>query len=110
MYVIQFKSFKFKEFANKIYNLQKPIYELKQALKSWNIHFDEIIKHFDFIKNIDESCVYKKVSGSEVVFMKTTYYQQEMIFFLLQLVKIWLSKNFFIKDMREITYILKIKI
>jgi len=49
--------------------IKKSIYELKQALRSWNIYFNEIIKQFDFIKNKDENCVYKKVSGSEVVFL-----------------------------------------
>jgi hypothetical protein len=36
---------------------------------SWNIHFHEIIKQLDFINNMDESCVYKKVSGSIFVFL-----------------------------------------
>ena len=30
--------------------------------------------------------------------------------YVLQFVKIWLSKNFFMKDLREVTYILGIKI
>jgi len=30
----------------------KIYYGLKQASRSLNIHFDEIIKQFDFIKNI----------------------------------------------------------
>jgi hypothetical protein len=47
--------------------LQKSIYE--QALRNWNICFDEIIKQFAFIKNMDEPCVYKKISGSGVVFL-----------------------------------------
>ena len=34
---------------------------------SWNIH--EIIKEFGFSQNVDESCVYKKVSGSAIVFL-----------------------------------------
>ena len=31
--------------------------------------FDEAIKEFEFIKNEDEPCVYKKVSRSAVVFL-----------------------------------------
>ena len=30
---------------------QKSIYRLKQASQSWNIHFDEVVKGFGFIKN-----------------------------------------------------------
>ena len=40
-----------------------------QAPRSWNIHFDETIKEFGFSQNVDEPCVYKKVSGSAVVFL-----------------------------------------
>ncbi|KAL8147684.1 hypothetical protein AgCh_005128 [Apium graveolens] len=40
-------------------------YEIWKASRRWNIRFDETIKEFGFIKNIDEPCVYKKVSGSE---------------------------------------------
>ena len=40
--------------------LQRSIYGLKQASRSWNIRFDQAIKSFGFIENIDEPCVYKK--------------------------------------------------
>ena len=42
---------------------------MKQAFRSWNLRFDEAIKEFGFIKNEDEPCVYKKVSGGAVVFL-----------------------------------------
>ena len=54
---------------SKVCKLQKSIYELKQASKSWSIRFDETIKEFGFSQNQDEACVYKKVSGSAVVFL-----------------------------------------
>ena len=44
-------------------------YGLKQASRSWNIRFDETIKEFGFSQNVDEACVYKKVSRSVVVFL-----------------------------------------
>ena len=66
VYMIQPKGFVSKD-LNKVCKLQKSIYGLKQASRSWNIHFDEIIKMFGFIKNEDEPCVYKKISGSIVV-------------------------------------------
>ena len=55
--------------AGKICKLQKSIYGLKQASQSWNIHFDEVVKGFGFIKNEEEACVYKKESGSSVAFL-----------------------------------------
>ena len=42
---------------------------MKQASRSWNIHFDETIKEFGFSQNEDEPYVYKKVSGSAFVFL-----------------------------------------
>ena len=36
---------------------------------SWNLRFDETVKLYGFIKNEDEPCVYKKVSGSMIVFL-----------------------------------------
>ena len=55
--------------VKKVCKLQRSIYGLKQASRSWNIRFDEAVKEFDFIKNEDEPCVYKKVSGSAIVFL-----------------------------------------
>ncbi|KAL0430644.1 UNVERIFIED_CONTAM: hypothetical protein Sradi_0690400 [Sesamum radiatum] len=43
----------------KVCHLKRSIYGLKQASRSWNIHFDEIIWGYDFIKN-DFELVYKK--------------------------------------------------
>ena len=54
---------------SKICKLQSSIYGLKQASRTWNIRFDEVIKTFDFIQNPDESCVYKKTSGSDIAFL-----------------------------------------
>ena len=38
---------------------------------SWNLRFDEIVKEFVFIKDNEDACVYKKVSGSIIIFLKT---------------------------------------
>ncbi|KAL0373340.1 UNVERIFIED_CONTAM: Retrovirus-related Pol polyprotein from transposon TNT 1-94 [Sesamum radiatum] len=50
----------------KVCRLQRSIYGLKQAFQGWNTHFDEVIRGYDFIKNEDDPCVYKKISGSSV--------------------------------------------
>ena len=78
--------------AKKVCKLKKSIYGLKQASRSWNIRFDEAVSDFGFIKNADESCVYKKVSGSKIAFL------------------VWLGKCFSMKDLGEAQYILGIKI
>jgi hypothetical protein len=55
--------------AGKICKLQKSTYGLNQASQSWNMRFDKVVKGFGFIKNIEEPCVYKKVSRSVAVFL-----------------------------------------
>ena len=70
LYVTQVESFEYKELVNKVYKLLKFICELKQASMSRDIHFDEIIKQFNFIKNMNETCVCrKKVSENRVIFL-----------------------------------------
>ena len=86
---------------------------MKQASRSWNIRFDETIKEFGFSQNLDKPCVYKKTSGSAIVFL--VLYVDDILLIgnvvsVLQSVKIWLSKNFSMKDLGEATYILGIKI
>jgi hypothetical protein len=69
VYMTQPEGFIDPKYAGKICKLQKSIYGLKQASQSWKLHFDEVVKGFGLIKNVEEPCVYKKVSGSAVVFL-----------------------------------------
>ena len=69
VYMMQPEGFVDPTNAGKICKLQKSIYGLKQACRSWNIHFDEVVKGFGFIKNEEEACVYKKESRSYVAFL-----------------------------------------
>ena len=113
VYMIQPKGFVNPKNSGKICKLQRSIYGLKQASRSWNLHFDEAVKEFGFIKNEDESCVNKKVSGSIVVFL--VLYVDDILFIgndipALQNVKSWLGNYFSMKDLGEVTYILGIKI
>ena len=54
------------EDSSKVCKLNRSIYGLKQASRTWNHRFDEAIRSYDFIKNKDEPCVYKKISGSQL--------------------------------------------
>ena len=78
VYMTQPEGFVDPKHAGKICKLQKSIYGLKQASQSWNLHFDEVVKGFGFIKNIEEPCVYKKVSGSAVLFL-VVYVDDELL-------------------------------
>ena len=69
VYMTQPEGFVNPENVGKVSKLQRSIYGLKQTSRSWNLRFDEAIKVFGFIKNEDEPCVYKKVSGSVIVFL-----------------------------------------
>ena len=65
---MQLEGFVSKNCPNKVCTLLRSIYGLKQASRSWNIRFDEAIRSYDFVKNEDEPCVYRKVSGSAISF------------------------------------------
>ena len=49
LYMMQLKGFVNPKGANKICKLQRSIYGLVQASRSWNIRFDELIKAYSFI-------------------------------------------------------------
>ena len=75
------------------------------------MRFDEAIRSYDFIKNEDEPCVYKKVSGNTITFL--VLYVDDILLIgndvgMLSSVKVWLSKNFSMKDLGEATYVLGI--
>ncbi|GKB35426.1 retrotransposon protein, putative, ty1-copia subclass, partial [Tanacetum coccineum] len=63
---------KTRPWMRKVCKLQRSIYGLKQASRSWNKRFDEEIKRFGFAQNLDEPCVYQKASGSNVTFLILT--------------------------------------
>jgi hypothetical protein len=99
--------------VEKVCKLQKSIYGLKQASRSWNLRFDEVVKGFGFIQIDEEPCVYKKASGSCVVFL--ILYVDDILLIgndipMLEAVKTSLKNNFSMKDLGEAAYILGIKI
>ena len=69
LYMMQPEGFVNPKGADKICKLQRSIYGLVQASRSWNIRFDEGIKAYGFIQTFEEACIYKKVSGSSVAFL-----------------------------------------
>ncbi|WVZ53342.1 hypothetical protein U9M48_004302 [Paspalum notatum var. saurae] len=82
-------------------------------LLNWNLRFDEVVKGFGFIKNVEEPCVYKKVSGNALVFL--VLYVDDILLIeddipMLEVVKDSLRKSFSMKNLGEAAYILGIKI
>ncbi|KAL0433829.1 UNVERIFIED_CONTAM: hypothetical protein Slati_2717200 [Sesamum latifolium] len=97
----------------KVCRLQRSIYGLKQASRSWNTRFDEVIRSYDFIKNDYDPCIYKKISGSSVAYL--VLYVDDILLIgndikMLGDIKAWLSTQFSMKDMGEASYIFGIKI
>jgi hypothetical protein len=113
VYMTQPQSFVYPQNAGKICKLQRSIYGLKQTSRSWNIHFDEVVKGFGFIKNEEETCVYKKASGSALVFL--VLYVDDILLIgndipILEVVKTSLKRSLWMKDLGEAAYVLGIKI
>ena len=113
LYMMQPEGFVEPKGANKVCKLQRSIYGLVQASRSWNIRFNEVIKAFGFIQVYGEACLYKKVSGSSVAFL--ILYVDDILLMgnnteVLESIKAYLNKIFSMKDLGEAAYILGIKI
>ena len=93
--------------------LHKSIYGLKQASRSWNKRFDQVIKSFGFDQNEEKPCVYKKMQDDIVVFL--ILYVDDIFlignnFEMLSKVRIQLTTQFQMKDLGEAQCVLGIKI
>ncbi len=113
VYMAQPEGFIHSKYPNKVCKLERSIYGLKQASRSWNICFHEKIKEFGFSRSEYESCVYYKASGSNVTFL--VLYVDDILIIgnnipMLQSVKDWLGKCFSMKDLGNAAYILGIRI
>ncbi|GJY23275.1 retrotransposon protein, putative, ty1-copia subclass [Tanacetum coccineum] len=113
VFMAQPEGFENAKYPKRVCKLQKAIYGLKQASRSWNLCFHEKVTQFGFSRSEDESCVYVKVSGSVVVFL--VLYVDDILLIgndipTLQSVKDWLGKCFAMKDLGDAAYILGIKI
>ncbi|GKE67457.1 retrotransposon protein, putative, ty1-copia subclass, partial [Tanacetum coccineum] len=113
IYMVQPEGFVYPNHPRKVCKLQRSIYGLKQASRSWNKRFDKEIKKFGFDQNLDEPCVYQKAIGSNVIFL--ILYVDDIIIMgnhipSLQSVKDYLGRCFAMKDLGEAAFILGIKI
>src|SRR4051812_15045759 len=111
--MVQLEGFIDPKEAGKVCKLQRSIYGLKQASRSWNLRFDKVIKAFGFVQNVEEFYVYKKTSGSSVEFL--VLYVDDILLIgndvkFLEKVEEYLNGQFSMKDLGEASYILGIKI
>ena len=65
------------------------------------MRFDKAIRLYDFIKNEEKPCVYKKISQSAITFL--VLYVDDIVLIgndvsMLLSVKMWLSNKFAMKD------------
>ena len=93
--------------------MKRSIYGLKQASRSWNIRFDQAIKTYGFKQIPDKPCVYKRIVDDKVTFL--VLYVDDILLIgnnveTLTLVKYWLAKQFDMKDLGEVNYVLGIQI
>src|SRR4051812_32748430 len=111
LYMMQPEGFIDPRNAGEVWKLQQSIYGLKQASRSWNLRFDEVIKAFGFIQNVEEFCIYKKRSGSSIAFL--VLYVDYILLIgndrkFLEEVKEYLNGQFSMKYLGEVAYILGI--
>lgn len=97
----------------KVCKLNRSIYGLKQASRSWNKRFDEIIKTYGFHQNEDEPCVYQLKENQVVVFL--VLYVDDILIIgnnvkKMTHIKEWLNTQFDMKDLGEAAYVLGIQI
>ena len=69
LYMMQPEVFVDPKGVNKMCKLQRSIYGLVQASRSWNIRFDKLIKAYSCRQTCSEACICKKVSGSTTTFL-----------------------------------------
>ena len=69
--------------VNKICKLQRSIYGLVQASRSWNKHFDSVIKAYGFIQTFGEACNLQESEWEHYrisdEYMLLTYCRSEMM-------------------------------
>ena len=60
LYMMQPEGFVDPKGANKVCKLQRSIYGLVQASRSWNKRFDSVIKAFGFVQSFGEACIFTR--------------------------------------------------
>jgi hypothetical protein len=113
VYMAQPKGFVVKEKENMRCRLKKSIYGLKQASRQWYLKFDRTIKGFEFKENVKDNCVYAKFKNGKYKFL--ILYVDDILLAssdvnLLMETKKFLSSNFDMKNLGDVSFVLEIEI
>ena len=96
----------------KVCKFFKSIYGLKQASYSSNMRLNKTLKSYGFRQNVDELLVYKHFKDEKVVFLVLNF--DDILFGynegILTSVKVWLAKQFDMKDLGEANFVLAIQL
>jgi hypothetical protein len=113
VYMAQPKGFVVKGKEHMGCHLRKSIYGLKQASRQWYLKFDEIIRSFSFKENEEDNYIYAKFRNGKFIFL--ILYVDDILLSssdvsLLLETKRFLSSNFEMKDLGEVSFVLGIEI
>lgn len=111
IYMYQPEGFNINE--KKLCKLNKSIYGLKQAAKSWNDTLNSILKDFDFIQSKTDPCLYTKIVKNELIYL--IVYVDDFIIScrdvnLIKKTGDYFSKFFNLTDLGDLHHYLGIKI
>jgi hypothetical protein len=113
VYMTQLKGFAVKGKEHMGCHLRKSIYGLKQASRQWYLKFDETIRSFGFKENEEDNYIYAKFRSGKFIFL--ILYVGDILLAssdvsLLLETKRFLSSNFDMKDLGEVSFVLGIEI
>jgi hypothetical protein len=113
VYMAQLKGFVVEGKENMGCRLKKSIYRLKQTSRQWYLKFDETIKKFGFKEKEEGNYIYAKFKNRKFIFL--ILYVDDILLEssdvnLLLETKKFLSSNFDMKDLGEVSFILGIEI
>jgi hypothetical protein len=113
VYMTQPKGFVVEGKENLGCRLKKSIYGLKQASSQWYLKFNKTIRNFEFKENKEDSCIYAKFKNMKFIFL--ILYVDDILLAssdvdLLLETKKFLSLKFYIKDLGEASFVLRIEI
>ena len=113
VYMMQPEGFVANDSGTLICRLKKYIYGLKQASRQWYLKFHSVFASSCFFENKVDQCIYCKVSERKFIFL--ILYVGDILLAssdlgLLHETKQMLSKNFDMKDLGEVSFVLGIEI
>jgi hypothetical protein len=113
VYMAQPECFAIEDKEHMTCRLKKSIYGLKQTSRQWYLKFDDVVKKFGFVENQVDNYIFVKIKGS--MFIIPILYVNDILLAsidnnLLFEIKGFLSSNFDMKELGDVSYVLGIEI